>query len=212
MGSFNLYDFLISLPGLIIALTFHEYAHAVVADYLGDDTPRYQGRLTINPIAHLDLIGFIMLAWAHFGWAKPVQVNPVNFRRDVGMRKGMMLVSLGGPGMNLLMVILGVVIMRMFNINYIWPWENVASASSLIFSQIINYNLFLGFFNLIPVPPLDGSKILAGLLPADKGDFIYDLERYGMIILIILVFSGLIGKIIDPPVYGILKIIEAFLS
>jgi Zn-dependent protease len=102
---------LIMLPGLLIALSFHEYAHARMADYLGDDTPYYQGRLTLNPLAHIDWLGFFMLLIARFGWAKPVQVNPMNFK-GVDIRKGMMLVSLAGPGMNFLLAVVAAVLMK----------------------------------------------------------------------------------------------------
>ncbi|MDD2620868.1 MAG: site-2 protease family protein, partial [Syntrophomonadaceae bacterium] len=93
-------EMLVALPAIVIALTFHEYAHGKVADMLGDTTPYYQGRLTLNPLPHIDWLGFIMLFIFHFGWAKPVQVNPYNFK-NISIKKGMMLVSLAGPGMNI---------------------------------------------------------------------------------------------------------------
>ncbi len=176
------------LPGVIIALTFHEYAHGSVADWLGDPTPRYQGRLTLNPLAHLDPLGFILLLILHFGWAKPVQVNPLNFKGD--RYRGMVLVSLAGPGMNLLVA---------FTATLIWALAIPEGASLyliVIMRDIIMINIYLALFNLIPVPPLDGSQILAGLVRS--ADFVYNLQRYGYIILIVLIFTGIVGIVLGP--------------
>ncbi|NLW45123.1 MAG: site-2 protease family protein [Syntrophomonadaceae bacterium] len=197
-------ELLIILPGLLIALAFHEYAHARAADYLGDDTPYYQGRLTVNPLAHIDWLGFFMLLLAKFGWAKPVQVNPLNFK-GVDMRKGMMLVSLAGPGMNFLLAIVTAVVMK---IVYSLPHTDNTVIAMTLLQPLLLYNVVLGVFNLIPVPPLDGSKILAGILPDSQAVVLDNLERYGPIILLVLVFSGLIGTILWP----ILNVILGFLS
>ncbi|HZJ83940.1 MAG TPA: site-2 protease family protein, partial [Syntrophomonadaceae bacterium] len=107
----SLLDMFIWLPAILIALTFHEYAHALVADRLGDSTPHYQGRLTLNPLPHIDWIGFLMLLIFRFGWAKPVQVNPYNFK-NTGVKKGMMLVSLAGPAMNILLAFIGMFLLK----------------------------------------------------------------------------------------------------
>jgi len=197
-------ELLIILPGLLIALAFHEYAHARAADYLGDDTPYYQGRLTVNPLAHIDWLGFFMLLLAKFGWAKPVQVNPLNFK-GVDMRKGMMLVSLAGPGMNFLLAIVTAVVMK---IVYSLPHTDNTVIAMTLLQPLLLYNVVLGVFNLIPVPPLDGSKIMAGILPDSQAVVLDNLERYGPIILLVLVFSGLIGTILWP----ILNVILGFLS
>ena len=175
---------LIVLPGLLIALSFHEYAHARMADYLGDDTPHYQGRLTLNPLAHIDWLGFFMLLIVRFGWAKPVQVNPLNFK-GVDMRKGMMLVSLAGPGMNFVLAIVAALAMKFV---YSMPHTSNTIIALTLLEPLLLYNVILGIFNLIPVPPLDGSKILAGLLPASQVVLLDSLERYGPIILLVLFF------------------------
>jgi Zn-dependent protease len=183
-------DMLYRIPAVIIALVFHEYAHAKVADYLGDPTPRYHNRLNLNPLNHLDPIGMLMLWIARFGWAKPVPINPLNFRGD--RRRGLILVSLAGPLTNVLLAVVFMVVWRLQI--QLYPNPNL---SQLIFI-IISFNLIIAVFNLIPVPPLDGSKILASLLPR-KHDYIFaQLEQYGFIILMVLIFSGILSQIILP--------------
>ncbi len=200
-------ELLIILPGLLIALSFHEYAHARVADYLGDHTPYYQGRLTLNPLAHIDWLGFLMLLLVKFGWARPVQVNPLNFK-GVDMRRGMMLVSLAGPGMNFLLAIATAVVMKVV---YSLPQTESTYIALTLLHPLLLYNVVLGIFNLIPVPPLDGSKILAGILPDSQGVLLDNLERYGPIILLVLVFSGLIGTILWPILNLVLGILSNFI-
>ena len=178
----SLSEMLIALPAIMIALTFHEYAHGKVADILGDSTPYYQGRLTLNPLPHIDWIGFFMLILFHFGWAKPVQVNPYNFK-NVSPKQGMMLVSLAGPGMNILLAFLG-----MLAYKYLLPFQGQEWAIMTInmIHPLIYINLILAAFNLIPLPPLDGSKIVAGLLPDSGAEMFYSLEPYGPLILLLL--------------------------
>ncbi len=190
----TLADYLMFLPAILIAITFHEYAHGWVADRLGDNTPRLQGRLTINPLPHIDWVGFAMLLIFHFGWAKPVQVNPHNFK-NVSFKQGMMLVSLAGPGMNMLLAFLGLVIIRLLMPFY--GSEGVAITLQLL-QPLVLINIILAAFNLIPLPPLDGSKILAGLLPDIGTRFMYGLEQYGIIILLILIMTGVASKIFLP--------------
>lgn len=195
----TLAEYVVFLPAIFIAITFHEYAHGWVAYVLGDDTPRLQGRLTLNPLPHIDWIGFAMLLVFHFGWAKPVQVNPYNFK-NVSFKQGMMLVSLAGPGMNVLLALAGMILMRL-----LIPFsggEGVAIALQLL-KPLVTINIILAAFNLIPVPPLDGSKILAGLLPDSGTRFMYSLEQYGILILLILIMTGMASKIF-LPVAGIL--------
>ncbi len=198
-----LIETLIWLPAIIIALTFHEYAHGRVADWLGDSTPYYQGRLTVNPLPHIDWLGFFMLLIFKFGWAKPVQVNPYNFK-GISIKKGMMLVSLAGPVMNILLALIAMVLYKL-----LLPYHNAgwATASLQLLSPLIYINLILAAFNLIPLPPLDGSKILAGLLSDSGAQTIYSLEQYGPIILLLLIATNLVGKIMWPLVnlmYGLL--------
>lgn len=182
------------LPAVLIALTFHEYAHGKVADLLGDSTPYYQGRLTLNPLPHIDWVGFLMLLFFKFGWAKPVQVNPYNFKNS-SIKTGMMLVSLAGPGMNLLLAFLGMVLLKFVVPYQYFQWGNIVIT---LVQPLIQINLILAAFNLIPVPPLDGSKILAGLLPDSGTRVIYSMEQYGPLILLLLIVTGLASKIFLP--------------
>ncbi len=183
----SLQSIALMLPAIVLGLTFHEYAHGLVAYRLGDNTAHDHGRLTLNPAAHVDPVGLILLFLAGFGWAKPVPVNPYNLKGDI--QKGMLLVSLAGPATNLLLAIAAAVI-----------WGALAGLRLPYFNDIMMYmiqiNVVLAIFNLIPVPPLDGSKILAGLLPG-RQNWLYQLESYGVIILILLVFTGAIGFIFN---------------
>jgi Zn-dependent protease len=200
MFNFDLSQLILWLPAVIIALTFHEYAHGRVADWLGDPTPRYQGRLTLNPLAHLDPLGFIMLLLVHFGWAKPVQVNPLNFRGD--RYRGMLLVALAGVGMNLLVAFTATLITVLAI-----PAGTVGYLPEIMYGIII-INIYLAVFNLIPIPPLDGSQALAGLLR--NSELVYSLQRYGYIILILLIFTGVVGMVLVPVsgfIYGLFNLI-----
>lgn len=173
------------LPAIVLGLTFHEYAHALVADRLGDHTARHMGRLTVNPLPHIDPIGLILLFFAGFGWAKPVQINPLRFRGD--MKRGVLLVSLAGPGVNMLLAVASAFALGFFS-DLRLPYLND------ILKYMIHINVILAIFNLLPVPPLDGSKILAGLLPG-RQEWLYQMEQYGTIILILLIFTGAIRYI-----------------
>lgn len=181
------YDFLFRLPALLVAIIIHEFSHGYVAYILGDNTAKEAGRLTLNPLKHLDITGFIFLLLFKFGWAKPVPINPNNFKNR---KRGMIAVSLAGPFSNFIMaLIIGFTISMdiissniLFNILIIMLW----------------YNLMLGVFNLLPLPPLDGSKVLASLLPVKYEYLFYKNERYLYLILIILVATNTINKILGP--------------
>jgi len=189
------------LPGIIMGLTFHEYAHARVADMLGDKTARSQGRLTINPLPHLDPLGTILLFIAGFGWAKPVPVNPYNLKGD--KKLGMLLISLAGPATNVVLVFLGFILGTLFfgRDFFLIPSNSIYL---LMIKQGIWINAILAALNILPVPPLDGSKILAGLLPNRIGGYIYQFETYGSLILLGLILFGFLGRIIVPIAYFII--------
>ena len=196
----NLTQLLLGIPAILIALTFHEYAHGKVAYLLGDPTARNQGRLTLNPLAHLDILGTLLLIVAGFGWAKPVQINPFYFQMD--RRKGMMLVGLAGPVMNLVLGYLAAVLLNILlrmNLGGLWL--------QTFLNLLVGYNVVLAVFNLIPVPPLDGSRVLAGILPPEGAAVVYRLESYGTLILLLLIATGIIGHILGPLVNLVLNLI-----
>lgn len=180
-------EMLLRIPALLIAISFHEYAHARVSYSLGDPTPKWRGRLSLNPLVHLDPIGLIMLWLFRFGWAKPVEINPSYYKEP---KKGTILVSLAGPMANLILAFIAMIILKLDILR-------IGVLDSFIYILFL-YNLTLAVFNLIPIPPLDGSKILAGLLPARQAYEFLKLEAYGPFVLILLVYFGLLGKILNP--------------
>jgi Zn-dependent protease len=195
-------DLALILSALIIlvlllgfAFPVHELAHAVVARYLGDDTGERLGRITLNPLAHLDPWGTLLFALTGFGWARPVPVNPYRLRGDP--RWSFALVALAGPASNLLLAVLFAALFRSFSAvaesGFI---GNVAQVALVIAVQL---NIFLALFNLIPVPPLDGSRLLAALLPEQGQIWMDQLERYGFLILFALAATGLLGQLISAP-------------
>jgi len=195
-------SFLITLPAILWAITVHEFAHAVVAYKLGDPTPKITGRLTLNPLAHLDLLGFIALLIAHFGWAKPVLINPRNFRK-LDQRTGELLVALAGPAANFLSAFLSILLLKYFPF-YLLP-EGVAQPLFLILKASVFINTAFGVFNLLPIPPLDGAKVLEALLPPKLYFKFKKIEPYGPIILIILVISPVLNWILLPLVNGMVR-------
>ncbi|HEX9680289.1 MAG TPA: site-2 protease family protein [Anaerolineales bacterium] len=175
---------------LVIALTVHEFSHAWTADQLGDDTPRAHGRLTLNPLAHLDPIGSLMMLIAGFGWAKPVPVNPFALSRRTPA--GLMLVAAAGPLSNLVLAILAAIPFRA-------GWINAASLSGfaatwpMLLAEFIFLNLILLFFNLLPIYPLDGEKVAEYFLPVQAREVLYRLRPFGFVIILGLVFLGRTG-------------------
>ena len=171
---------------LLVAFAVHEFAHAWTADYFGDLTPRRQGRLTLNPIAHLDLMGSLMLLFVGFGWAKPVQINPHALRRHSPAAE--MLVALAGPVSNLMLAIVGAF---PFQLGLLQPQGSQGTffpTPAQFLNEFIVINLLLLFFNMIPLFPLDGEKVLLYFAPPNVRDVMLRLRQYGMIILLALVF------------------------
>lgn len=208
MFDFNLTTIIANIPALMIGFAFHEFAHAWVADRLGDPTPRSQGRLTLNPFVHLDLFGTLMALLYRFGWAKPVMTNPHYYRGD--KRRGQILVALAGSIMNL---ITAFVIMLLWFLTMFWTQGSEWSAIiSLVFQSAVFMNLGLGIFNLLPIPPLDGFGVLRGLLPEQFAPQLQVLEQYGMIILIVLLFTDILGKVLSPAVIGIFNVYQKIIS
>ena len=191
---------ILSIPGMLIAITFHEYAHAFVADKLGDDTPRKQGRLTLNPLAHLDSVGVLLLLFAGFGWGKPVQINSHNFNRKITIKEGNALVSFAGPAMNFILAILFSVIYGLliaFASNFIF-YNMVGKIIATIIQCIITMNVGLGVFNLIPLPPLDGSKILLAFLPKKAQNWYESKQKILYIIFLVVWLTPLASMVVSP--------------
>lgn len=191
MFNLNLLDIVAGIPGLIIAMVIHEYAHARTADALGDPTPCMMGRLTLNPVAHIDPIGLIMLFLVRFGWAKPVIIDARHFKNP---RRDDILVSLAGPAANLVTAFLTLVVLLVYH--------QVAGRPSVgmyqVLQLIIIYNINFAIFNLIPLPPLDGSHVLAQLLPGRLAYEYVRLERYSFLILIVLIMTPVLSMIFIP--------------
>jgi len=195
------------LPGIVIAMTIHEWAHARVAYALGDYTPRLQGRLTLNPAAHVDPIGLVMLLLVHFGWAKPVQINPMNFNNP---RRDDILVSLAGPASNLITAFVALIILVIMA-KFDFPFSE---GVLVVFNLIIIYNINFAIFNMLPIPPLDGSHILRNLLPYELARAYEQLERYSFIFLIIILATPILSYVFVPLqrfIFGIFRGIVEFL-
>lgn len=193
-----LLQILLLIPAIIIGLSFHEFAHGLAADKLGDPTPRNSGRLTIEPWPHIDILGLIMIFIPpHFGWAKPIPIDPRNFKKP---RRDEIIVSFAGPLANLLMAVLfGLILMLVVNFNVLSGSERGHQVLQQIIAYIIIVNINLFLFNLIPIPPLDGSHILENILPYNKAQkYIQWTQSYGFIILLILVISGAFSYILSP--------------
>jgi len=199
----NLYQLLLAVPAILIALTFHEFAHAYVAFRLGDPTAKNMGRLTLNPLAHLDPMGTIMIFLIHFGWAKPVPVDP----RYLGNpKRDMMWISAAGPLMNMGLALVSGILIRIIIASGLGNTH--AGGSAQILFQMLYFSLYinlaLAFFNLLPIPPLDGSKIMAGLLPHRYANTLYLIETRGPMILFGIIMFGwvtgfhVLGVVIGP--------------
>lgn len=199
-----------ALP-VIFAITVHEAAHGYAAKYFGDMTAHQEGRISLNPIKHIDLFGTIILpaltvalGGVLFGWAKPV---PVNFSRLRNPKKDMLWVAAAGPASNLVMAILWVLVIKFANVApliFVEPLMLMAEAGIII-------NVILMVLNLLPLPPLDGGRIAVSLLPTDLARSFSKLERYGFIILIVLLLTGVLGKILTPLVSGVTNALYAVL-
>jgi len=220
-ATFIIRQLVISAIPVLIAITFHELSHGVVAKWLGDSTAKMMGRLTINPLAHIDLFGTIimpalLLIFTNgqfvFGYAKPVPINPMNFknpRRDMAISAG------AGPLMNILLAVASMIILKFIVLPLSVALPVVVSKVflkplTLMLSSSIIINIVLAAFNLIPIPPLDGGRIVVGLLPQRQAYSYGKIEPYGFIIVIILIATGIAGYIISPIMEIIWRFVRLF--
>ena len=195
-------DMLTMLPGILIALTFHEFAHGLAAYAMGDDTAKNAGRLSLDPMKHIDPIGFIMLFIMRFGWAKPVPINENNFRHE---RLGLFFVSIAGITMNLILALI-------FQLILFFTTDIVQlSAYVDVMRGIVWINIMLAAFNLLPIPPLDGSKIIYTFLPRNLRFTFYKYESYGSIILIILLLTGGISLLLNPVISALISFLNSII-
>lgn len=215
MFNFDIMSILINVPITLIALTGHEFAHGYVSKKLGDPTPEYQGRLTLNPLAHLDLVGTILMILTGFGWAKPVQVDPRYYKDP---KKGMALTALAGPMANFIMAFAALLIYAVFFVisikfNVAQNAVNIIGAIAQIFAV---RNLCFMVFNIIPIPPLDGAKVLGMFLPNGAYYKMLQYERYSMLLIMFLsltgVFGGIIGTGVNFFMTGILNVLNSIVQ
>ena len=209
---FDLRTLLINAVITLIALTLHELAHGWVSGKLGDPTPKREGRMTLNPLAHLDLVGTLLMIFTGFGWAKPVMVNPMYYKDK---KKGMALVGIAGPIMNILLAFVGMIIYLGTAIAVLNAGGSMNGAFMSTFSYAMNLfairNLSFAVFNLIPIPPLDGSRVISMFLPDSAYYKLMSFERYSFILIIVLsvlgVFDSIIGTGVTMLYNGIVQVI-----
>ncbi|WP_058260357.1 site-2 protease family protein [Fenollaria timonensis] len=194
-GDINLQDIIIRTIAVLVAIIPHEMAHGYAAYLCGDETAKNDGRLSLNPLHHLDPIGTICLIFFKFGWAKPVMINPNNFR---DRKKGTFFVSIAGVLTNFILAIISVIIMKHIRLSD-FVFE--------IFMNIFWFNIVLGVFNLIPIPPLDGSKLLFSFLPPKYEYYLIKYEKYGYILLLLLIMTDNLDKILIPMVNFMINMI-----
>jgi len=221
MDSTTVSRLLISALPILVAITFHEVAHGLVAHRLGDPTAKFVGRLTLNPFAHIDLFGTVLMpimlyvltsGQFVFGYAKPVPINPNNFRNP---RRDMAVSAAAGPVMNILLASASFLVLRFL----LLPLSSVAGEAaaetvikplSLIFYAGIQVNVILAAFNMIPIPPLDGGRVLAGLLPSRHAISFSRIEPFGFIIVLLLIYSGIANYLIMPFIRFFLNLFSVY--
>ena len=186
------WEYGIIVAASLLCIMFHEVSHGLTALALGDPTAKNAGRLSFNPIKHVDIFGLLMMAIFRFGWAKPVMINPSNFRDP---KKGEILVALAGPAMNFLIAFLAMLFMVLYTVLFN---ERMSVGLHNVLWLIVLYNINFGVFNLIPIPPLDGSKVLMQLLPHDLQYRFLELERYSFLIFVVMIATPILGYILVP--------------
>lgn len=211
-GADGIFDLMLSIPAVLLAITVHEFGHAFAAYKLGDDTPLRQGRLSLNPFDHVDPLGLAMLLFAHIGWGKPVQIDPRNYNRNISVEKADAIVSFAGPLMNFITAIVFALIycaiIKFAGMTFLL--SNIGVIIISIISYIVTMNIGLGVFNLIPLPPLDGSKIFLPILPHNAKSWFIEHEQLFYFIFLIIWITGIAGRLISSIIGQIANLILDF--
>lgn len=199
-GTSGILTTLFTIPGVLVAITFHEFAHAYTAYKLGDDTPKMQGRLNLNPISHIDPFGFIFLILAGFGWGKPVEIDPRNFNGKYSLSKAEAIVAAAGPISNFILAF--ILLLVSYILGLTGALNNLHQNAQMVINYVLLYavtiNIGLGVFNLIPLPPLDGSKILMHFLPYNAKQWFYNNQNVFYIVFLLIWITGLSSVILQP--------------
>ncbi len=199
-GTSGIFSLILSIPAVLVAITVHEFGHAFAAYKLGDDTPLRQGRLSLNPLDHIDPLGIAMLLFVHIGWGKPVQIDPRNYNRNISVEKADAIVSFAGPLMNFIIaIVVALIYCAIFKFAGVaFLASNIGMIIMLILADCITMNIGLGVFNLIPLPPLDGSKIFLPILPYNAKTWFMQYEQVFYIIFLVIWITGIAGRLISP--------------
>ncbi len=202
MGGLTVEGVLVAIPGLLLALVLHEFAHALVSSYLGDPTPRLQGRLSLDPLRHIDWVGLLAMFVFRFGWAKPVQIDPRYYKNP---RLGLVLVALAGPAMNVVLALVALWISLHTSLGI----GNVSQVIGAVLDNVVLYNVFFAVFNILPIPPLDGSRVLSAV-SREGARLMMVIEPYGWIVLLLLLFTGVLtGTVLRPMADGLVTALTA---
>lgn len=211
-GTDGIFSLILSIPAVLLAITVHEFGHAFAAYKLGDDTPVRQGRLSLNPMDHVDPLGIAMLLFAHIGWGKPVQVNPRNYNRNISVEKADAIVSFAGPLMNFITaIIFALIYCAIYKFaGLAFFTSNIGFIIISIVASIVTMNIGLGVFNMIPLPPLDGSKIFLPILPRNAKFWFIQHEQMFYFIFLAIWITGIAGNLISPIIGKITQWILGF--
>lgn len=205
-------SFLYTLPALLFCLSIHEFAHAYTAYKLGDRSQKVMGRLTLNPFSHIDISGFICIALFGFGWGKPVLIDDRNFKNRAA---GNAITAFAGPLSNLIMAIIFTIILKILLITGVVSIAVEAGVGAIILNMlilVIQFNVVFGIFNLIPIPPFDGSRILFYFLPQKGREVMYNIEKYSFIIILVILITGVGSKIVSPIINFVLSLLSKIIS
>lgn len=211
-GTEGIIGLILSVPAVLLAITVHECGHAIAAYKLGDDTPLKQGRISLNPLDHIDPLGLAMLLFVNIGWGKPVQVDPRNYNRNISVEKADAIVSLAGPIMNFITaIIFALIYCAIYKfVGMAFIGSTIGTIIMAIIASVITIDIGLGVFNLIPLPPLDGSKIFLPILPYNVKTWLAQHEQIFYILFLIIWITGIAGTIISPIIRAISNLILGF--